>query len=529
LRVRHGKLNQSHMAKANNQQSNLQSRPPVVVVLGHVDHGKTSILDYIRKTKVVEKESGGITQHVGAYQVEVGNPPSSRQGGTAEGQRKVTFIDTPGHEAFSAMRSRGANVADLAVLVVAADEGIKPQTKEVINLVTHLNLPFVVALNKADKPGIIVEKIKKQLADNGVLAESLGGKVPMILTSAKTGAGIDELLEMILLLSEMEELKADFSVPASGVLIESFLDSKRGPTATLLVRQGILSSKDAVATESTFGSIKTMEDFMGRTIEKAEPSTPVRATGFLEVPLLGEEWQVMENPEAAKARASQKGEIERKKREPAQILNISPEQKVFNLILKADVFGSLEALRQTLETISQQEVVLRVVLAEVGEIGEADVKLADSAKAKIFGFRISPSRIALNVAQRLGVRIFCFDVIYELVKVVREQMALMLEPEVVRQEIGQLKILAIFKRDGSRQIVGGRVTRGKAERGSFAEVQRGEEKLGRGKIAQLQANKIDVDSCQKDKECGMLFEGEPIVEKGDTLVFFREEKKRREL
>ena len=179
------------MAKANNQQSNLQSRPPVVVVLGHVDHGKTSILDYIRKTKVVEKESGGITQHVGAYQVEVGNPPSSRQGGTAEGQRKVTFIDTPGHEAFSAMRSRGANVADLAVLVVAADEGIKPQTKEVINLVTHLNLPFVVALNKADKPGIIVEKIKKQLADNGVLAESLGGKVPMILTSAKTGAGID--------------------------------------------------------------------------------------------------------------------------------------------------------------------------------------------------------------------------------------------------------------------------------------------------------------------------------------------------
>jgi len=504
------------MAKASNQQSILQSRPPVVVVLGHVDHGKTSILDFIKKTKVAEKESGGITQHIGAYQIEhIG--------------KLITFVDTPGHEAFSAMRSRGAKVADLAVLVVAADEGVKPQTKEVINLVTHQSLPFVVALNKADKPGIIVEKIKKQLADNGVLAESSGGKVPMISTSAKTGAGIDELLEMILLLAEMEELKADISLPASGVVIESFLDSKRGPTATLLVRQGVLFSKDAIAAESTSGSIKTMEDFVGRPIEKAEPSMPVRVTGFFGVPPVGEEWQVMENPEAAKARASQKGEIEKKKREPAQILDIKPEQKVFNLILKADVFGSLEALRQTLETIPQEEVVLRVILAEVGEIGEADVKLADSAKAKIFGFRVSPTQIASNVAQRQGVRIFSFDVIYELVKAVREQMALMLEPEMVCQEIGQLRILATFKRDGLRQIVGGRVTKGKAERGSFAEVSRGEEKLGRGKITQLQANKIDVDSCQKDKECGMLFEGEPIIEKGDTLVFFREEKKRREL
>jgi translation initiation factor IF-2 len=488
----------------------------VVVVLGHVDHGKTSILDFIRKTKVAEKESGGITQHIGAYQIE-------HQG------KKITFVDTPGHEAFSAMRSRGAKVADLAVLVVAADEGIKPQTKEVISLVTHQNLPFVVALNKADKPGIILEKIKKQLSDSGVLAESLGGKIPMIATSAKTGKGIDELLEMILLLAEMEELKAEPAPAASGVVIESFLDAKRGPTATLLVRSGTLFSKDAIATESTYGSIKTMEDFMGQAIEKAEPSTPVRATGFFDVPPVGEEWQVMESLEAVKTRASQKGEIEKKKREPAQILDLAPEQKVFNLILKADVFGSLEALRQTLETIPQQEVMLRVVSSEVGQIGEADVKLADSAKAKIFGFRVGPTQIASNVAQRQGVRIFSFDVIYELVKAVREQMALMLEAEVVHQDVGQLKILAIFKRDGSRQIIGGRVTKGKAERGSFAEVFRGEEKLGQGKITQLQVNKIDVESCQKDKECGMLFEGETVVEKGDTLVFFREEKKRREL
>jgi len=356
------------------KKSNIKSRPPVVVVLGHVDHGKTSILDFIRKTKVAEKESGGITQHIGAYQIE-------HQG------RKITFVDTPGHEAFSAMRSRGARVADLAVLVVAADEGIKPQTKEVINLVTHQNLPFVVALNKADKQGIILEKVKKQLSDSGVLAESLGGKVPMISTSAKTGKGIDELLEMILLLAEMEELKDESATNASGVVIEANLDTKRGPTATLLVRSGTLFSKDPVATESTYGTIKTMEDFAGRPIEKAEPSTPVRVTGFLDVPPVGEEWQTMESIDEAKNRASQKGEIEKKKREPAQILDLAPEQKVFNLILKADVSGSLEALRQTLDTIPQQEVMLRVVSAEVGQIGEADVKLADSAKAKIFCFR----------------------------------------------------------------------------------------------------------------------------------------------
>src|SRR4030042_6749638 len=448
------------MAKANNEKSKLQPRPPVVVVFGHVDHGKTSILDFIRKTKVAEKESGGITQHIGAYQIE-------HQG------KKITFIDTPGHEAFSAMRSRGAKVADLAVVVVAADEGMKPQTKEVISLVAHQNMPFVVALNKADKQGIVFEKVKKQLADNGVLAESSGGKIPMIPTSAKTGKGIDELLEMILLLAEMEELKIDTSAEASGVIIESLLDSKRGITATLLVRQGILFLKDAVAAESTYGLIKTMEDFAGRAIEKAEPSTPVRVTGFLDVPPVGEEWQFMHSLDEARARASQKGEIEKKKREPAQILDIAPEQKVFNLILKGDVFGSLEALRQTLETIPQQEVMIRVIMAEVGQIGEADVKLADSAKAKIFGFRVGPTQIASNVAQRRGVRIFSFDVIYELVKAAREQMALMLEPEIMRQEVGQVKILASFKRDGSRQIIGGRGIKGKAERGVFAEVSRG--------------------------------------------------------
>ncbi len=542
------------MIKNELKNENFQTRPPVVVILGHVDHGKTSILDYIRKTKVVEKESGGITQHIGAYQmtlppVEAKSSRASDEAGEgsrpikneslprqpagqddfALGGRKITFIDTPGHEAFSTMRSRGAKVADSAVLVVAVDEGVKPQTKEVINIVTHMNMPFIVALNKADKPGIIPEKVKKQLADNGVLVEAMGGKVPMVLTSAKTGLGIDELLEMILLLAEMEDLRADFSSPASGIVIESFLDPKRGATATLLVKQGVLFSKDIVAAESTYGPIRIMENFLGLPIEEAEPSTPVRIIGLVDVPPVGEEWQVVENLEVAKVKATKKGEIERKKREPAKILNIGPEQKVFNLILKADVFGSLEALREVLAIIPQDKIVLRIISAGVSDIVESDIKLAYPAKASIFGFRVKTNHDCLDVAQRQGVKIFNFDIIYELVKAVREQMAFMLEPEITRQEIGQIKILATFKQDGQRQIVGGRVVKGKAERGAFAQALRGEEKLGRGKILQLQANKVDVQECAKDKECGMLFEGDAKIEKGDILVLFREEKKRREL
>ncbi|MBI4709019.1 MAG: translation initiation factor IF-2 [Candidatus Portnoybacteria bacterium] len=504
------------MAEKSENNLNNKSRPPVVVILGHVDHGKTSILDYIRKTKVAEKESGGITQHIGAYQVE-------HQG------KKITFIDTPGHEAFSAMRSRGAKIADIAVLVVALDEGLKPQTKEAIGHITHLNLPFVVALNKADKPGIIPDKVKKQLSESGVLVESMGGKIPSVFTSAKTGIGIDELLEIILLLSEMEDLKGDFSSSASGVVIESLLDKQRGPTATLLVKDGLLSSGDIVVSESTFGAIKAMEDFRGERIKEARPSTPVRVIGFEAVPPVGEEWQVAENLEAARSKATKKGEQEKRKRDFAQILEIGPEQKVFNLILKADVFGSLEAISEALRTIPQEEVILRIVSSEVGDIGESDIKLAGSAKAKVFGFRVKTNSSVTGLAERSGIKIFNSDIIYELIQAIREEAALLLSPEVVRRELGQVKVLATFKQTGQKQIIGGRVIKGKMERGAMAEISREGEILGKGRIPQLQVNKDDVDSCPKDRECGMLFEGEARIEKGDILTIFREEKKRREL
>ena len=590
-----------------------QKRPPVVVILGHVDHGKTSILDYIRQTKVAQGESGGITQHIGAYQVTLPPAVESSRGQQAEGShaktneilrgvyaeqsecaqddfstesRKITFIDTPGHEAFSAMRSRGAKVADVAVLVVAADEGVKPQTKEAIGYILHLNLPFLVALNKMDKPTVLPDKVKKELADNGVLVESLGGKIPTVFVSAKTGLGINDLLEMILLLSEISQTPnsvitelpvklpnspnkhsvitellvklpncaklpnndsviteslvklpnvkitelPNYRIPnASGIIIESRMDPKRGPIATLLVRQGLLKIKDAVAAESAFGQIKSMENFLGQKIEEAGPSTPALVFGFNQVPPVGEEWQTMPSLSEAKEKAEIKAEQEKHKREAAELFEIKPEQKVFNLILKADVSGSLEAIREALKTIPQEEILIRIIKGEVGDINENDVKLAESAKARIYGFRVKKSSHLDNLADRLKVRIATFEIIYELVQLARLEAGKLLEPEISQKTTGQIKILAVFKTEGRKQILGGRVVSGKAERGARAEVSRAGEKLGEGKITQLQQNKENVAEVQKDKECGLLLEGEVQVEKGDILELLKEERKKREL
>ncbi len=498
------------------ESSTNQTRPPIVVILGHVDHGKTSILDYIRKSKVAEKESGGITQHIGAYQVD-------------HNGKMITFIDTPGHEAFSAMRSRGAKVADIAVLVVAAEEGVKPQTKEAINHILHAGLSLIVAINKMDKPAALPDKVKKELADNGVLVESLGGQVPAIFTSAKTGLGINDLLEMILLVSEMEEFSADETGPASGLIIESRQDNQRGVTATLLIRNGVLSNQNIVAAESAFGNIKTMENFLGQALTSARPSTPVLVTGFNQLPPVGEEWQVMPSLEAARERVTVKSQQEKAKRKPAEILNINPEQKVFNLILKADVSGSLEAIREMLKAIPRDEVILRVVNAEVGDIFEGDLKLAESAKAKIYGFRIKCAAAILELAQRREIPIQLSEIIYELIQLIRQDASFLLKPSVERQKVGQAKVLAIFIQKGRQQIIGGRILNGQAERGALVDIFREKEFIGSGRLTQVQINKKNVEHAPKDRECGLQVESEAIIEKGDQLEFFQEEKKRRAL
>lgn len=498
------------MSEEKEKNRNLVIRPPVVVVLGHVDHGKTSLLDYIRKSHVVEKESGGITQHIGAYEVE-------------EKGKKITFIDTPGHEAFSAMRSRGAKIADIAILVVAGEEGVKPQTKEAIGHIKKAEIPIIVVINKIDKPEADIEKVKRELAGQGILVESIGGKIPCLGTSAKTGKGIPELLELVLLVTEMEDLKADISKPAEGVVIESYLDSSRGPTATLILEDGVLKKGDVLGTSSTFGKIRIIEDFQGKTIAQALPSMPVVVLGFEAVPGVGEKFKALENIERAKQ------EIKGLKWSKSQVFDIKPEQRVLNLVLKTDVLGSLEAIEEVLKDIPQEKVVLRILEGGVGEINESDVKLANGANAVVVGFRIKSNQIAEKLALRDRVRILNFEIIYELAQAVRQLMEKRVEPETVKKSLGKVKILAIFKTEKNRQIIGGRIVSGKILKGASSEIFRNEEKVGSGKIVTLKRDQNEIGQAEKGKECGILYEGDIEIEEGDILEVFVKERRKGEL
>ena len=502
----------------NTKEKNLIERPPIVVILGHIDHGKTTLLDKIRKTHVAEKETGGITQHVGAYEVEF------------EG-KKITFIDTPGHEAFSAMRARGAKVADIAILVIAAEEGIQIQTKEAISYIQKAQTPMIIAINKIDKPTADPEKVKGELSKENILVESIGGEIPSVEVSAKTGKRIENLLELILLVAEMENLKADTSKPASGVVIESYLDSLRGPTATLLLRDGILKLGDIVGTSSTFGKIRILENFQGIPIETADPSMPVIALGFGDVPQVGEKFKVCPALEEAETYSQNKG----KKKEGERFV-MGPDKKVLNLIVKTDVLGSIEAIGGVLKNLPQEKIVLRILEAEAGDISESDVKLAKTAKAKIIGFRVKVDSIAQKLARQEKIKITTFEVIYDLVQAVREWMERSLGPEIIRTDLGKIKILVIFLTERNRQIVGGRITEGEVRRDGVlievfrpvSPVKRGEEeeKIGQGKLISLQINKKDVERATRGDECGILYEGDVKIQEGDILVIYTKEKKK---
>ncbi len=491
-------------------------KSPVVVILGHVDHGKTAILDFIRKTNVVEKESGGITQHIGAYEVE-----HSLAG--SEQAQKITFIDTPGHEAFSAMRSRGAKVADIAVLVIDAVEGVRTQTKEAINSVRKAGIPMIVALNKIDKPQAQVEKVKGELAKNDISVESMGGKIPSVNVSAKTGQGINELLEHILLVAEVEELKTDVSGPGEGTIIESYLDAQKGPVATLLLSQGTLKENDILATRSALGKVKSLTDFQGKLIKSAQPSQPVSVLGFEKAPGVGEKFKVYQNQEEAR-HSLKKEEIV-----GPQVISLDPGQKILNIILKSDVLGSGEAIEGVLKNLPQEKVILRILKTEVGNISVGDVKLAESGKAMIFGFRVKIAENAKSFARLRKIRWKIFEIIYELIQEMRREMMKTEELEIERIDLGKVKILILFKRDKEGQVIGGKVIEGEVERNGRAEVLRGEEIIGEGRIKNLQQEKKDIQKIGKGKECGIFFQGETEVEEGDILQVFREEKKRREL
>ncbi|EKE18880.1 MAG: hypothetical protein ACD_9C00206G0002 [uncultured bacterium] len=500
---------------------NLRSRPPVVTILGHVDHGKTTLLDTIRKASVAAKEAGGITQHISAYQVK-------KKGNL------ITFIDTPGHEAFSGMRERGVSIADIAVLVVAADDGVRPQTKEVIEYLKDKKIPTVVAINKIDKPDANPQRVKQELADNGIIIEQWGGDVMATEVSAKQNLGIDDLLENILLVAEVEDFKADDKRDGFAIVLESNLDPQKGPVATVLVKTGTLKVGQDVTAGTSYGRVRKIEDFTGRSLTSAGPSTPVTIMGLNSTPNTNDVLQVVSGKSIARLKSKEfsGGLIERKEKVTSQkLMRIMEEDKIqkLNLILKADVQGSLEAIEQIISTIKTDEVIINIVESEVGNITESDIKVGAASQAMVLGFNVEITPVAKRLAESNDVKMKTFKIIYELVEEVKKMVIEMLPPEIVRTDLGMVNVLAIFKTGKRDMIVGGRVSEGKIIKGALIEIKRDGEIIGKGKLEQLQQDKKVTAEVGKGNECGIVFEGDTKIKEGDTLIAFTEEEKKRTL
>lgn len=503
------------------------ARPPVVVVMGHVDHGKTKLLDAIRKTHVMESEAGGITQHIGAYQVE-------RKG------RQLTFIDTPGHEAFTVMRSRGAKVADLAILVVAADDGVQPQTKEAVNIIQSAKLPFVVALNKIDKPDANIERVKGQLAELNLVPEDWGGKTIVAPISAKAGTGLDSLLDMLLLVADLEKERiiANPDRRGIGTVIESHVDAGSGPVATVLVQNGTLRVGDDIGVRDTLlGRVRGMQDWQGENVKVAPPSMPVQILGWKMAPGVGD---IMEVPEDAKTlKRVRPGEtMHRATEEVAAIRHAAPtgaegeeaeKRNVLNLIIRADVLGSLEAILGMLDTIKHEDVGVKVISKGLGYVTDSDVLAAEASKALILSFNTTPMTVAEQLARDKNVTIKQYKVIYKLFDEVLNELEKMLPSETVITELGKLEVLANFRKTDDGYIVGGKVLGGKLVPKARLRVSRGGQYVGEGEIAALQSGKAEAKEVRGGQECGMQYKGRTKLEVGDILEAYTEERNVRSL
>ena len=505
-------------------QENLEKRPPIVTILGHVDHGKTTLLDTIRKSSVAQGESGGITQHISAYQVK------------KKGQL-ITFVDTPGHEAFSAMRERGVSIADIAILVVAADDGVRPQTKEVIEYLLNKKVPTVVAINKVDKPEADVMRVKKELSEHGIQIEEWGGQVVCNEISAKTGKGIDDLLDSILLVTEVEDFEANAKRDALGIVLESHLDPQKGPVATILVKTGTLKEGQDIVAGKTFGRVRRMEDFMGKKITSASPSTPLSLIGLNGTPNTNDILQVSVSKSAAKNRLLENLSNAGENTGGATPLN---SQKIYksidnenikklNIILKGDVQGSLEAIDQILSEIKSDKVAVDYIGTGIGNITESDVRLAAASDAVVFGFNIEITPVAKRMAESQKVEVKNYKIIYELVEEIKKRLIALLPEETERTDLGKLKILAIFKHGKQDMILGGKVTTGKMVNNTLLEALRNDAVIGRGKLSNLQQNKINTDEVTAGNECGITFLGETKLKEDDTLICFKEEIKKKVL
>jgi len=513
------------------------ARPPVVTIMGHVDHGKTTLLDTIRQANVAAGEAGGITQKISSYQ-------AKKKG------KLITFIDTPGHEAFEFMRKRGAALADVAILVVAADDGIKEQTKEAIRHAKAVDVPIIVAITKMDKPGADAEKVKRQLAELDLVPEEYGGKTPVVPVSAVKGTGLDDLLDTILLVAEINEPKAITNRAALATVIESRRDSSVGVLAVVLIHAGTLHLGDNIVVGKTAGKVRRMISFDGRSLKEALPSVPVTIVGIQDLPDAGDILQAVEEQTEAREKAARVRtikQISRKAPAATPVVRKQPEPKYagnkneqikeepkeivkkLNVVLKADTQGSLEAIKQTVQAMGNAEVVPQVLSANVGNVTETDVQSAETSKAVILGFNVNITATANRMAENGNVTIKSFKIIYELAEEVRKRLEDLLPPIIVREDLGKVVVLKVFFSIRGRQIVGGRVVNGVAKKKELVQIMRGEQLIAKGKITELQQNKNEADVVKAGQECGITFEGSGKAKEGDSLMIYHEEIQKRKL
>jgi len=496
-------------------------RPPVVAIMGHVDHGKTTLLDAIRESNLVGKESGGITQHIGAYRA-------------VHKDQVITFIDTPGHEAFTQLRARGANVTDIVVLVIAADDGVMPQTLEAINHAKAANVPILIAINKTDKKDVDIDKTKQQLSKESLLVEDWGGDVVSVEISAKKKTNLNELLEMILLLSEMLEIKANPNVEAQGIVLEARLDSKKGPVATVIIQHGILTQGAAFITGKTYGKVRALFDENGKGLKKAEPSMPVEILGFSDVPFSGEIFQIVPDIDTAKQihllrTVQEKHEQDEKKQGHLTLDQLfqqieKGDVKELPLIIKADVHGSSEVLKELLPGLSSDQVKIKITHAATGNITESDITLASASNAILIGFNVKPTQAILDLAKEEGTEVRTYNVIYKLTDDIKKAIQGLLEPVFVEKYLGRAEVRRIFQIPRAGLIAGCFVTDGQITRNAEIRIIRNKETIHKGRISSLKHLKENVTEIRKDYECGIGVEKFKDIQEGDIIEAFIIEK-----
>lgn len=498
------------MNKETKQTHTVIPRPPVVAVMGHIDHGKSTLLDYIRKTNVVSGEAGGITQHISAYEFE--HTPT-------EGKpRKITFLDTPGHEAFATTRIRGAQAADIAILIVSAEDGVKPQTKEALKYILDAHTPYIVAINKIDLPNADIEMTKMNLSENGVYLEGYGGDVPYVAISAKKGDGVEELLDLILFMSEFADLKGDPSLPAEGVVIESTIDKKKGTSASLIIKNGTLKTGMALATENAWAPVRLIEDFKGEPLREATFSSPIKIYGWDTQPIVGNPFISLPNKKDAQTYV-----IEHQTKEEKEDVQQDSTKTSIPLIAVADTTGTLEAMTQQIKKLSNDRVDVYFLSTTTGAISEKEIKLASThANSFVVGFNTSMDNAAINAAERMEVEVKTFSIIYELLKWVEEKIQEMTPIEKYDEMSGRIKVLKTFSKTKTTQVVGGKVVEGNISVGDKVKILRREEEIGRGIIKGLQQQTMKSEKVEEGNECGVMIETKKEIAKGDVVEAFHE-------